>query len=159
MSNNIKSFNFYSYKLNKNKYNKIKDYAILINENKNMLSKYLYDNYKLDIYYNLLSKNDFVNKTKNLRKDIGATTYQQLQREVYDRYKTQISKLNFKIKNDKLSITIKYLVKAYKGNKEELVEYLSNSNKIYHKEILYHINKYFFHVLDSHLFQDDLFFQ
>ena len=40
----IKSYSFYSYKLNKNKYNIIKNYAIIINEYKNTLSKYTYYN-------------------------------------------------------------------------------------------------------------------
>ena len=138
----FKSYSFYSYKLNKDKFNLIKDYVILINENKNNLSKYLFDNYKLDLFYNNLSKYDFINKTKNMRKDIGGTSYQQAQIEVYTRYKNQIDKLDFKIKNTKLAISIKYLVKVYKNNKENIISYLNESNKSYHKEILNHINNY-----------------
>ncbi len=138
----MKSYSFYSHKLNQDKFNLIKNYAIKIRDNKNVLSNYLYDNYKLDLYYNSLAKYDFVNKTKFLRNDIGATTYQQVQMEVYTRYKTQIDKLNYKANNTSLGITIKYLVKAYKGDKLKLVNYLSNSKKLYHKEILNHINKF-----------------
>lgn len=138
----IKSYSFYSYKLNKDKFNLIKDYAILINQNKNNLSKYLFDNYKLDLFYNNLSKYDFIKLTKNMRKNIGSTSYQQVQIEVYTKYKNQIDKLDFKIKNTKLAISIKYLVKVYKNNKKNIISYLNKSNKSYHKEILNHINKY-----------------
>jgi putative transposase len=141
----IKSYSFHSHNINKDKLNIIKNYAILIRNNKNMLSQYLYDNFKLDIFYNNLSKYDFINKTKDLRDNIGSSFYQQCQQEVYTRYQNQIENLDLKIKNTKLSITIKYLIKTYNNyhnNKENLINYLSNSNKKYHKEILNHINKY-----------------
>ena len=138
----IKSYSFYSHKLNKDKFNLIKNYAILINENKNTLSKHLFNNLKLDLFYNNLSKYDFIKLTKNMRKNIGGTSYQQVQIEVYTKYKNQIDKLDFKIKNTKLAISIKYLVKIYKNNKENIISYLNKSNKSYHKEILNHINKY-----------------
>lgn len=138
----IKSVSFFSYKLNKTKFNTIKDYAILIKNNKNNLSKFLYDNYKLDLFYGTMSKYDFIKNTKDLREDIGSSFFQQAQIEVYTRYKTQIKLLDFKVKNTKLSISVKYLVKTYKDNQTEIIKYLSNSNKKYHKEILNHINKY-----------------
>lgn len=138
----IKSISFFSHKLNKSKFNIIKNYAILIRDNKNNLSKFLYDNYKLDLFYNAISKYDFIKNTKNMRQNIGSSFFQQAQMEVYTRYKTQIELLDFKIKNTKLSISIKYLVKTYKDNQTEIIKYLNDSNKKYHKEILNHINKY-----------------
>lgn len=65
----IKSISFYSYNLNKIKFNQIKDYAILCLKQKNILSNYVNKNLLLDFYYNALSKIDFINKTKNLRLD------------------------------------------------------------------------------------------
>lgn len=139
----MKSYSFYSYKLNKDKFNMIKDYAIKVNINKNNLSKCVYNNLLLDLYYNKLSKYDFINQTKHLREDIGSQIYQQLQIDVYTKYKNMLDKLNYKSKsNTKLSITITYLVKVYKNNKEYVIEYLSKSKKEYHKEILKHINKF-----------------
>ncbi len=138
----IKSYSFYSHKLNQNKFNVIKNYAILINQNKNNLSKFLFNNYKKDLFYNNISKYDFIKITKDMRKEIGGSFYQQVQIEVYVRYKTQMDKLEFKIKNTNLQIAIKYLVKTYKNNRNELVTYLSKSNKLYHKNILNYIEKY-----------------
>ena len=144
----IKSYSFYSYKLNKDKYNIIKNYAIIINEYKNMLSKHTYKYYLLDIYYDL-SKVQFMNKTKDLRekdehniKFLNSVAYQQLQRQVYARYKTRINNLDYKIiKNTSLQVAIKYLVKAYKGDKDKIINYLNKSKQEYHKDILYYVNK------------------
>lgn len=138
----IKSYSFYSYKLNTDKLNLIKDYAILINENKNLLSEYMSNHYRLDLFYNKISKYDFIKLTKHLRKDIGSSFYQQAQMEVYTRCKMHVDNLNLKVKDTRLSICLKYLVKAYKNNKEYIMNYLNKSNNNYHKEILSCINKY-----------------
>lgn len=148
----IKSYSFYSYKLNKDKYNIIKNYAIVINEYKNLLSKHTYKYYLLDIYYGL-SRGQFMNKTKDLRekdehniKFLNSVAYQQLQRQVYTRYETRIKKsniLDYKIiRNTPLQIAIKYLVKAYKGDKNKIIDYLNKSKQEYHKDILHYINKF-----------------
>ena len=145
----IKSYSFYSYKLNKDKYNIIKNYAIIINEYKNLLSKHTYKYYLLDIYYGL-SRGQFINKTKDLRekdehniKFLNSVAYQQLQRQVYVRYKTRINNLDYKIiKNTPLQVAIKYLVKVYKGDKDKIINYLNKSKQEYHKDILYYVNKF-----------------
>ena len=129
----MKSYSFYSYKLNKDKFNTIKNYAIKVNNNKNELSKYLYQ-YKLDIYYGNLSKNDFVKQTKDMRNEISATTYQQVQREVYDRYITQLETFKFTLKinskytntksNSLIMKTIKYIITMNNSSKEQILDYL-----------------------------------
>lgn len=139
----MKSYSFYSHKLNKDKFNIIKDYAIKVKNNKNELSSYVYDNLLLDLYHNEISKFDFISLTKGLRNDIGSQIYQQSQVDVYTKYKNQLNTLSYKSNdNSKLQITISYLVKAYRNNREWLISYLSKSKKDYHKEILNHINKF-----------------
>ena len=63
----IKSMSFYSYELNKEKYSKIKDYAILCLKQKNILSFYINQHLILDFYYDKIFKFDFITKSKHLK--------------------------------------------------------------------------------------------
>ena len=133
----IKSISFYSYDLNIEKYDKIKNYAILCLKQKNILSDYIYQNLLLDLFYDNISKFDFIKSTKHLRSlDIHSQTYQQIQKEVYTMYMNNLNKI--KIKN--ISPEIKYLIKTYKSNKEYLIQLIENKYKktdnIFFKNIL-----------------------
>jgi len=137
----IKSYSFYSYKLNKNKYNQIKDYAIKVIQNKNCLSQYLYDNLKPDLFYGNLTKNNFINKTKHMRNNIGATTFQQAQMDVYTKYMNQLNTIAFDRKSKKnIYKVIKYLVKIYRD--DNLLIYIKNSNNVFHQKTQSYIEKY-----------------
>ena len=119
----IKSISFYSYDLNIEKYNKIKNYAILCLKQKNILSNYVYQNLLLILFHDNISKFDFIKLTKHLRlPNIHSQIYQQIQKEVYTMY---MNKLNT-IKIKSISPEIKYLIKTYKGNKEYLIQLIKD---------------------------------
>ena len=83
----IKSFSFYSYKLNQEKFNFIKEYAKVILKYKNIVSEYYYNNYiGIDI-----SMHAFVTASKHLlqNQEIGSSFFQRLQMEVWVRYNTK----------------------------------------------------------------------
>jgi len=142
---NTKSIFFYSYKLNKEKFNVVEDYAQLIQDTKNHLSKYVKDNLILKLF-NELDLKTFIKLTKPYNVyAIGSSFYQQVQKEVYTRYKTQLNAIEFRnkhLKNTELSTTVQYLVKVYKGDKDYVINHLSQGNKIYHLKVLNIINKY-----------------
>lgn len=70
----IKSYSFYSHKINKDKFDLIKNYATKIIKNKNKLSTYVYDNLRMDLFFGRISKFDFIKLTKHLRdKEIGSS--------------------------------------------------------------------------------------
>lgn len=139
-----KSIFFYSYKLNWDKFNIIRDYTQLIQDSKNYLSEYVKNNLLLDLFYNKYSSIDFITLTKNLNVyNIGSSFYQQVQKEVYTRYITQISNIEYKNKlNSELSTTVQYLVKVYKGDKASIINYLTKGNKSHYIKVLSKINKY-----------------
>ena len=143
---NTKSIFFYSYKLNKDKFDIISDYAQLIQDTKNYLSIYVKENLILEIFNNNLDLKSFMEITKPYNThDIGSSFYQRVQREVYTRYKTQLNNIEYKhkfLKNTEFSTTVQYLVKAYRGDIKTIINHLSQGNKPHHKKVLKIINKF-----------------
>ena len=143
---NTKSIFFYSYKLNKDKFDIIKDYAQVIQDTKNDLSTYVKENLILEIFNNQLDLKSFIGIIKPYNTyNIGSSFYQRVQREVYTRYKTQLNTIEYKhkfLKNTEFSTTVQYLVKAYRGDIQTVIIHLSQGDKFYHKKVLRIINKF-----------------
>lgn len=132
-----KSYSFYSYQLNKEKFNQIKQIAEHLRDYKNIISQYLYDNLLEDLFFGKISLTSFDKECRNAYGKKGMF-YQQVHRDVLVKYKTTIDKIKLKHKKTPLVHVLKFLIKYYK-DETDLV-WISSNQK--YKTIHEYIEKY-----------------
>ena len=143
----IKSYSFYSYKLNSEKLEFIKSYIIECVELKNILGSYLYENHLLDMYLKAYSCNKFIPESKNLRpKHIHSQIFQCLQKEVFSMYQNRVDTLEVKLYKNNLTRYVKYLVKSYNRDlnsyKQILMKKYKKENDEFYNKLLQLIDKF-----------------
>mgnify|MGYP003571285025 CR=1 FL=1 len=145
----MKSYSFYSYKLNNGKFQYIKNYIIKCVNYKNILSEYASNNFLFDMFFNKdnWTAFKFIQATKHLReKDINAQIFQQIQKEVYTMYMNRIDISKPKTIGNSLTPYIKYIVKSYKRNLKEYKLYLCqrflDTNDSFYDEVYTLIEKF-----------------
>ena len=143
----IKSYSYKTHKLNKLKYNEIKNYAIKVRENKNNISKFIYENYLQDLIYNTFDNKVFGQSIKSLRNQIAATSFQQSCRDVLTKYKININNVlnNYKLNSkNNTTLLISYMVRYFR-NHEQFINIFNNLKKRndFHNTILNQYNYFY----------------
>lgn len=140
----IKSYFYKTHKLNRLKYDEIYNYALQVNDYRNTISNYIYEDIKLlrELRFNKISKVDLINKYK-LKYNIASTTKQQQIKVIYTKYKNYLNKLfnNLKFNNSNDNSKLYSHMLRYYYNIEQYTDLLNSKTTKFYKLLLNTFNK------------------